>query len=207
MKKILMLICICLLVCGCSQNNVEGEKLVLELADSKSNTWEYEIKDDSIVSVKKGNDEYTIKGLKEGETKIIFKALYWEDKSVSAYKVYNVKVDKSLNIEYEYYESVDDITLGKENWIVQKNRYYINDNDYFEITDRVVWEVPEECDGNTTCSFDINVPYIFYVDGQEYEGNYTLGDFARADDINPKFDLDIVNLTVEGFTKVKITEK
>ncbi len=81
-------------------------------------------------------------------------------------------------------------------------------NDYFSITQEFKFEIPDYQEG-LAVSFAIQIPYKFIVDGEEYEGAYQLGDgkHISIDDGNPKYDLEIINLTNDGIVKVLIKEK
>ena len=82
-----------------------------------------------------------------------------------------------------------------------------NTDDYFIITKKVKWEVPEH-DSGTTLSFAIAIPYIMHVDGKDYNGNYLLNNSNQNTlDKNPKYNLEITNLTKNYETEVIVTKK
>ncbi len=81
-------------------------------------------------------------------------------------------------------------------------------SDYFAITDDAKWDAPDYGEG-VTVSYGVNVSYDFIIDGKEYMGTYTLGDQARVlkEDGNPKYKLEIKNLTDDGRVTILIKEK
>lgn len=82
-----------------------------------------------------------------------------------------------------------------------------NTDDYFIITKKVKWEVPEH-DSGTTVSFSIAIPYTIHVDGKDYNGNYLLNNSNQNTlDKNPKYNLEITNLTKNYETEVIVTKK
>ena len=100
------------------------------------------------------------------------------------------------------------VVIGEKTYVEQLSKIKIEGTkDYFKITEKVKWEVPEEADGNTTVSFAIFIPYVITVDGVDYEGTYTLGDVNRASDENPKYDFEVTNLTKDYEIEVLISEK
>ncbi len=107
----------------------------------------------------------------------------------------------------EKYEEVTEISLGERAWIDSLTKINIKDtNDYFEITGKVKWEVPEHSK-DTTISFDILVPYTFVVDEVLYNGIYKLNDASWSK--KPEgldYNLRVVNLTKDGKIEVEITK-
>ena len=104
---------------------------------------------------------------------------------------------------------VDKIELDKKQYIEQLKKVYIEDtDDYFIITEKVKWSIPEHEPG-TTVSFIISIPYILHVDGVDYEGTYKLSTSSNsyAKDDNPKYDLKVTNLTKNYETQVLFTKK
>ena len=75
------------------------------------------------------------------------------------------------HIERDFH-TVTEISLGERAWIDSLTKINIkNTNDYFEITEKVKWEVPEH-PIDTTISFSVPVPYTFVVDDVSYSGVY-----------------------------------
>lgn len=104
-------------------------------------------------------------------------------------------------------EWTEEISLGEEAWIKSLTKINIKDtNDYFEITEKVKWEIPEHAEGETI-SFAIPIPYTFVVDGVSYNGVYELGDSAwskKADGLD--YNLKVIDLTEDGEIKIKVTK-
>lgn len=100
------------------------------------------------------------------------------------------------------------VKLGEKQYIEQQKRIKIeNTDDYFIITEKVKWEVPEYEPGSTV-SFAIDVPYTMHVDGKDYNGHYMLNNYTeRTMDKNPKYKFAISNLTKNYETQVIITKK
>lgn len=109
--------------------------------------------------------------------------------------------------ETENIKEVTEISLGEEAWINSYTKIKIKDtNDYFEITEKVKWEVPEHPEG-TTISFSIPVPYTFVVNGVSYNGIYELNESdgnKKAEGL--EYNLSVVNLTKDGKIKVEVTK-
>ena len=100
------------------------------------------------------------------------------------------------------------VKLGEKQYIEQQKRIKIeNTGDYFIITEKVKWDVPDYGPG-TTVSFAIDVPYTMHVDGKDYNGHYMLNNYTeRTMDQNPKYKFAISNLTKNYETQVIITKK
>ena len=100
------------------------------------------------------------------------------------------------------------VKLGEKQYIEQQKRIKIeNTDDYFIITEKVKWEVPEYEPGSTV-SFAIDVPYTMHVDGKDYNGHYMLNNYSESTmDKNPKYKLEVTNLTKNYGTQVIITKK
>lgn len=117
---------------------------------------------------------------------------------------YKEKYEKQEN---ENINEVTEIGLGEKVWINSLTRINIkNTNDYFEITEKVKWKVPEYSEG-TTISFSVPVPYTFVVDGVSYNGIYELGESAwstKAEGLD--YNLKVVNLTKDGKIEVEVTK-
>lgn len=80
-------------------------------------------------------------------------------------------------------------------------------DDTIIITERVKWDVPYYGEG-ITVSFSVSIPYTFTVDGKDYNGIYELNDTAwNVPDNNPKYNLQVINLTKNGDIEVLITNK
>ncbi len=81
-------------------------------------------------------------------------------------------------------------------------------NDYFVITKKVVWKVPEHEEGETV-SFAIAIPYTITVDGKEYQGTYSLNssDNSTQNDENTKYNIKVTNLTSSGIVTINISNK
>ena len=100
------------------------------------------------------------------------------------------------------------VKLGEKQYIEQQKRIKIeNTGDYFIITEKVKWDVPDYEPGSTV-SFAIDVPYTMHVDGKDYNGHYMLNNYTeRTMDQNPKYKFAISNLTKNYETQVIITKK
>ena len=100
------------------------------------------------------------------------------------------------------------VKLGEKQYIEQQKRIKIeNTGDYFIITEKVKWDVPDYGPG-TTVSFAIDVPYTMHVDGKDYNGHYMLNNYSESTmDKNPKYKLEVTNLTKNYDTEVIITKK
>ena len=100
------------------------------------------------------------------------------------------------------------VKLGEKQYIEQQKRIKIeNTGDYFIITEKVKWDVPDYGPGSTV-SFAIDVPYTMHVDGKDYNGHYMLNNYTeRTMDQNPKYKFAISNLTKNYETQVIITKK
>ena len=100
------------------------------------------------------------------------------------------------------------VKLGEKQYIEQQKRIKIeNTDDYFIITEKVKWEVPEYEPG-TTVSFAIDIPYTMHVDGKDYNGHYMLNNYSESTmDKNPKYKLEITNLTKKYDTEVIVSKK
>ncbi len=124
-----------------------------------------------------------------------------DENNIPGNNVNEVPVDNQAETEITLYENTQINTL--------KSIPIAGTNDYFSITEDVKWGVPSEANGQTTASFDIQIPYRFTVDGIDYEGSYVLGNSSHisVDDANPKYDLEITNLTNEGIVTVLIKTK
>ena len=102
---------------------------------------------------------------------------------------------------------VSEISLNKKNWIHSMKEYKIEGTDNtFQITRKVKFDA-DTGDGNTTVSFAIEIPYTITVDGTEYNGVYILGDIAENEQYNPKYNVEVTNLTSDGAIEVKIEYK
>ncbi len=97
--------------------------------------------------------------------------------------------------------------MGEKAWINSLTKINIKDtNDYFEITEKVKWEVPEYSE-DTTISFAISIPYTFVVDGGSYSGIYELNDASWSK--KPEgldYNLRVVNLTKDGKIEIEVTK-
>ena len=100
------------------------------------------------------------------------------------------------------------VKLGEKQYIEQQKRIKIeNTGDYFIITEKVKWDVPDYGPG-TTVSFAIDIPYTMHVDGKDYNGHYMLNNYSESTmDKNPKYKLEVTNLTKNYDTEVIITKK
>ena len=100
------------------------------------------------------------------------------------------------------------VKLGEKQYIEQQKRIKIeNTDDYFIITEKVKWDVPDYGPG-TTVSFAIDIPYTMHVDGKDYNGHYMLNNYSESTmDKNPKYKLEVTNLTKNYDTQVIITKK
>lgn len=100
---------------------------------------------------------------------------------------------------------VTEVDLGKRAWINSLTKIKIKGtNDYFEITEKVKWEVPKHEEG-TTISFAIPIPYTFVVDGVKYNGVYELNDASWSKkDEGLDYNLRVVNLTKDGKIEIEV---
>lgn len=117
---------------------------------------------------------------------------------------YREKYDKQ---ETESINVVTEVSLGEWAWIDSLTKINIKDtNDYFEITEKVKWEVPEHSE-DTTISFTIPVPYTFVVDGVSYSGIYELNDSSWSKEPEGlDYNLRVVNLTKDGKIEIEVTK-
>lgn len=102
---------------------------------------------------------------------------------------------------------VTEVNLGERAWIDSLTKINIKDtNDYFEVTEKAKWEVPEHEEG-TTVSFSVPIPYTFSVDGVSYKGVYELNAAASSKkDRELGYNLHVINLTHDGKIEVVLTE-
>lgn len=116
--------------------------------------------------------------------------------------------DKDDTDNSEPIETVTKINLNEEQYINSLKKIDIAETgDTIIVTKEVKWEVPEH-DSDTTVSFSIAIPYTITVDGNEYSGTYELGDSAwNKDDENPKYKVEVTNLTKNGEIGLLITER
>ena len=100
------------------------------------------------------------------------------------------------------------VKLGEKQYIEQQKRIKIeNTDDYFIITEKVKWDVPDYGPG-TTVSFAIDIPYTMHVDGKDYNGHYMLNNYSESTmDKNPKYKLEVTNLTKKYDTEVIVSKK
>ena len=118
-----------------------------------------------------------------------------------------ININKKGDPEVTGPNYVDLITPKEYNWIHSLTKYDIKGtNDTFEITKAVKFDV-DTGDGNTTVSFAIEIPYTITVDGTEYNGVYILGDIAENEQYNPKYNVEVTNLTSDGAIEVKLEYK
>ncbi len=119
-------------------------------------------------------------------------------------ETYKEKYEKQ---ETESINEVTQISLGEKAWINSLTKIKIkNTDDYFEITEKVKWKVPEHSEG-TTISFSISIPYTFVVDGASYNGVYELGDSSwnkKAEELD--YNLKVINLTKDGKIRIEVTK-
>lgn len=117
---------------------------------------------------------------------------------------YREKYEKQ---ETENSNEVTQINLGEKAWINSLTKITIeNTNDYFEITEKVKWEIPEHSE-DTTISFSIPVPYTFVVEGISYHGVYELNDSVwSTKDEGLVYNLKVTNLTKDGKIEVEVTK-
>ena len=115
---------------------------------------------------------------------------------------------KKKEDEQPTHEMYTTVEIGKKTYIEQQKNITIEGTeDYFIITEKVKWEVPEH-DPDTTVSFSINIPYTMHVDGKDYTGVYQLNGYSESTmDKNPKYKFTITNLTKNYETEVLIEKK
>ena len=102
---------------------------------------------------------------------------------------------------------VTEIILGESAWIDSLTKINIKDtNDYFEITEKVKWEVPEDLE-DATISFSIPVPYIFVVDGISYTGTYEFdnADWSKKTE-GLDYNLKVMNVRKDGKIEIEVTK-
>lgn len=119
-------------------------------------------------------------------------------------RIYREEYEKQ---ETESINVVTEVSLGEQAWINSLTKINIKDtNDYFEITEKVKWEVPEHSE-HTTISFAIAIPYTFVVNDVSYNGVYQLNDSGRSKKIEGlDYNLRVVNLTKDGKIKIEVTK-
>ena len=100
------------------------------------------------------------------------------------------------------------VKIGEKQYIEQQKRIKIeNTGDYFIITEKVKWDVPDYGPG-TTVSFAIDIPYTMHVDGKDYNGHYMLNNYSESTmDKNPKYNIQFTDLTQNGEIEVVIMLK
>lgn len=115
MKKIILVLFMCLVMIGCKKEEnknqeVENFKVELNVSVEDNCKWNHKIEDESIIKYVtdkyvpfetemfgySGAQVYELKGIKEGKTDIIFECL--ESNNVIFNKTYTFVVDKDLNI-------------------------------------------------------------------------------------------------------------
>lgn len=103
---------------------------------------------------------------------------------------------------------VSNLELGKKQYIEQLKKVQINGSeDYIIITEQRKWEVPEH-EAGTTVSFAISIPYTIHVDGKDYSSECIIGDNSRkGKDENPKYSVEVTNLTKNYETEILINKK
>lgn len=105
-----------------------------------------------------------------------------------------------------YRNKSESINLNEQTWINQLTKIKIKGtNDSFEITSFVKWQNNSTSDVQQ--SGTILIPYTFVIDGITYDGTYYLGDDVYLEDTNPKYGLEIIDLTKEGDMQIMIKEK
>lgn len=115
------------------------------------------------------------------------------------------------NVSFKAVEKDDatttEIKLDEKSWIDSLTKINIKDrNDYFEITKKVKWEIPEHEEG-ATVSFAIAIPYTFVVDGKSFDGTYILDDANSSVKVEgTEYTLKVTNLTKEGKIEVLVTK-
>lgn len=117
---------------------------------------------------------------------------------------YREKYEKQ---ETENINEVTEISLGERAWINSLTKINIKDtNDYFEITEKVKWEIPEHSE-DTTISFSIPIPYTFVVNGVSYNGIYELNEASSSKVPDGLYyNLRVTNLTKDGKIQVEVTK-
>ena len=105
-------------------------------------------------------------------------------------------------------QTVTELQLNTSGYINSMEKVKIEgSNDYIIITDDVKWEFPELEEGETA-TFSFAVPYTIVADEEEYNGQFILGDFEQhKEDGNPKYNIEISDLTASGKIKVLVEEK
>lgn len=118
MKRIIRVLITIFLLSGCSNginlnNNTKELKINLYSNSSTGYEWTYKVSNEDIIKISKsyktncpsdvsgcgGENVYTIKPLKEGKTTITFKyARSWEQSEYDLDAIYEIEVDKDLNI-------------------------------------------------------------------------------------------------------------
>lgn len=138
---------------------------------------------------------------------ILYDTYICEEYSVPQIKVKGVKFICNVDTNKEQINEVAEISLGENAWINSLTKVNIEGtNDYFEITKKVKWEIPEHLE-DTTISFSIPIPYTFVVNGVSYHGIYELNDASSSkvpDGLD--YNLRVINLTKDGKIEVEVTK-
>ena len=129
-----------------------------------------------------------------------YKSGYYESLEIKIFQktVYSKYNDDELN-------KVTQITVGEEHWINALQEIKIGDtNNTLIITEEVKW--PTDIRSEKLVS--VAIPYEFTVDGEKYTGTYVLNaGRLNIDDNNPKYKIEVVNLTKSGSIKVLVSER
>ena len=121
----------------------------------------------------------------------------------------NNTANNTVNTTGDDKTPVSNIELGKKQYIEQLKKVQINGSeDYIMITEQRKWEVPEH-EAGTTVSFAISIPYTIHVDGKDYSSECIIGssNIKPGEDGNPKYKVEVTNLTKNYETQVIISKK
>lgn len=121
---------------------------------------------------------------------------------------YEVENEVAENTTTSMFDFAENIKPGQKCWVHSLERYEIEGTtDEFYITDSVVWPT-QASDNETEPKKGVEIPYTFSIDGKEYSGVYGLGvEVTTKNDNNPKYTIEVNNLTDRGEIQLTIKEK
>jgi len=157
---------------------------------------------------------YYLPCIKSLYIKVIYASNNYQEGLKSSLEEGKIKINDLDKFDIEYIkqekESINEVTeisLEEKAWINSLTKINIkNTNDYFTITKKVKWEVPEHSE-DTTISFSIPIPYTFVVNGKSYNGIYELNDAVQSKkEEGLAYNLKVVNLTKDGKIEIEVTK-
>lgn len=180
-KKVLLMFIILVAITGCNLKKSD-KTLKLTIEQGSAISLQYDISDSSIISIKEKKELvgacegvegcdfhyiYTIKGLKEGQVTLTFNKEYSNKKHSSEQIIYEIKVDKDLNITEEH-RSISDfrISISENSSAAQQVEYTISDN--------TIVSIEETYDDNGCGKSDGCGGYKVYIVKGLKEGRTTL---------------------------------